>query len=43
MSGTISVINEIYVAYGEREIAKEEAKKSAKKSNGASSNGASGH
>jgi hypothetical protein len=37
-----AVINEIYLAYGEREVAKEEAKKSAKKSNGAS-NGAAGH
>jgi hypothetical protein len=37
-----AVINEIYLAYGEREVAKEEAKKNAKKSNGAS-NGAAGH
>jgi hypothetical protein len=37
-----AVINEIYLAYGEREVAKEEAKKNAKKANGAS-NGAAGH
>jgi hypothetical protein len=37
-----AVINEVYVAYGERELAKEEAKKNAKKANG-SSNGAAGH
>jgi hypothetical protein len=36
-----AVINEIYLAYGEREVAKEEAKKNAKKSNGA--NGNAGH
>ena len=37
-----AVINEIYVAYGDRELAKDEAKKTTKKSNGAS-NGAAGH
>jgi hypothetical protein len=37
-----AVINEVYVTYGEREVAKEEAKKNGKKANG-SSNGASSH
>jgi hypothetical protein len=36
-----AVINEVYVAYGEREVAKDEAKKSAKKpaTNGAANHG----
>ena len=37
-----AVINEIYVAYGERELAKEEAKKNGKKTNG-TTNGTAGH
>jgi len=36
-----AVINEVYVAYGEREMAKDEAKKNGKKTNG-TTNGASG-
>ena len=38
-----AVINEVYVAYGEREVAKEEAKKSGKKVANGSSNGAASH
>jgi hypothetical protein len=37
-----AVINEIYLAYGERELATEKAKKNGKKTNGVS-NGAAGH
>jgi hypothetical protein len=37
-----AVINEIYVAYGERELAKEDAKKNGKKTNG-TTNGIAGH
>jgi hypothetical protein len=41
-----AVINEVYVAYGEREMARDEAKKAGKKTNGATNgttNGSAGH